>query len=288
MTNTIKILSIIVAFNFFVSACGAKAKHITDSSKQSQEGSFEDEPQFGEDPTLEETPEESPAPTPSPIVETPKDFRIDQEAEKFKTRYGVNNVYTKIVDNRGKGDSDLWGARNMRVVMHGVMYRGGANNVYFDPPRNNSNPLPTTGIKNLCEEDFSTGVYLYSANYSTAPTSYDCKNTSHQNNKFQYKQYSPVSKTSKILELVYKRIKGELSGPVYTHCWNGWHYGGLISAIALKQFCGWTNAQADAYWVKNTDGNSSGYENLRKIIRDFKPLSQFAIAAEEKAAICIE
>ncbi|MNK19531.1 hypothetical protein D3C87_377530 [compost metagenome] len=219
---------------------------------------------------------------------TENKFRLDQEVNKFKLRYGVTSASTKLVDNKGQGNEDLYGARNVRVVLHGVMYRGGANNKYLNPPRNNVNPLPTVGLNNLCREDFSTAVYLYSENFSSAPKSVKCKNTSHQDQSLQYKQYAAAGEKEKILALVYDRIKGKLDGPVYAHCWNGWHSSGLISAIALKQFCGWSNSKVDAYWVKNTDGNSSGFTTLRNRIRDFKPLAKYTITAEEKALVCPE
>jgi hypothetical protein len=213
-------------------------------------------------------------------------FQIANEAKKFKLRYGVSDPYTKITDNKGVGDAELYGTRNMRVVLHGVMYRGGANNVFFAPPRPNTNPLPDVGIENLCREDFSTGVYLYAENYSTAPKSVSCKNTSQKDHTLQYKQHAADGGKEKILALIFSRIKGQLNGPVYTHCWNGWHSSGMISAIALKQFCDWTDEQADAYWVKNTDGHSAGFTILRNKIKAFQPISKYSITADEKAAIC--
>ncbi len=213
-------------------------------------------------------------------------FRLDQEVSKFKNRYQLNDLNTKLTDNKGVGLEELWGTRNMRVVLHGVMYRGGANNKYLQPARSNVNPLATVGLDNLCREDFGAAVYLYSENFVTAPRSVNCTNTAHQPQSLQYKQYAAAGEKEKILDLVFKRIKGDLNGPVYAHCWNGWHSSGLISAIALKQFCGWTDAQADAYWVKNTDGNSDGFTTLRKRIKDFTPLAKYKITAEEKSLIC--
>lgn len=215
-------------------------------------------------------------------------FDLAEEARKFKLRYQVTSASTKLTDDRGAGNSDLYGTRNFRVVLHGVMYRGGANNKYLTPPRSNTNPLPTVGLNNLCREDFSAAVYLYSENFSTAPKQVSCKNTSHQDQVLQYKQYAAAGEAEKILALVYDRIKGKLNGPIYAHCWNGWHSSGLISAMALKQFCNWSDSKADAYWVKNTDGNSSGFTTLRKRIKDFKPLAKFQITEQERSVICPE
>ncbi|WP_155722490.1 hypothetical protein [Bdellovibrio bacteriovorus] len=213
-------------------------------------------------------------------------FSIQREAQKYKDRYELADTFAKLTDNRGDGVDELWGTRNFRVVLHGVMYRGGANNKYLSTPRNNVNPLPTVGLNNLCKEDFGASVYLYSENYETAPRSVSCQNTSHQSHTMQYKQYAAAGENEAILQMVYNRIKGKMNGPIYAHCWNGWHSSGLISGMALKQFCGWSNEKVDAYWVKNTDGNSSGFTTIRNRLKAFKPYVKFSITAAERAAIC--
>ncbi|WP_374075340.1 hypothetical protein [Bdellovibrio bacteriovorus] len=233
---------------------------------------------------------ETPTTTPTPGTLEPEivGFRLDEEVKKFKFRYEMEDPIVKATDNKGQGNDDLYGTRNFRVVLHGVMYRGGANNLYLDSPRANANPLPTVGLKNLCEEDFSVAVYLYSENFSKAPKSVACKNTSHQDQTLQYKQYAAAGENDKILGMIYNRIKGKLNGPIYAHCWNGWHSSGLISGMALKQFCGWSNEKVDAYWVMNTDGNSSGFASIRKKLKDFKPLLKYSITSAERALICPE
>ncbi|WP_295904680.1 hypothetical protein [uncultured Bdellovibrio sp.] len=215
-------------------------------------------------------------------------FRLDEEVKKFKLRYGFANLQEKLTDNRGDGDEALYGTRNFRVVLHGVMYRGGANNTNLETPRSNTNPLPTVGLTNLCREDFGAAIYLYSENFEKAPKSVSCKNTAHQNQTLIYKQYAAAEENEKILGMVYDRIKGKLSGPVYAHCWNGWHSSGLIAGMALKQFCGWSNARVDDYWVKNTDGNSAGFTTIRQRLKDFKPLVKYSITSAERALICPE
>lgn len=250
-------------------------------SSETKEGSSVTEPSQSEEEVAA-----IPKP-PEPAVDA-NAFRLNQEVKKFKTRYELETASEKATDNKGIGDEELWGTRNFRVVLHGVMYRGGANNKYFSPVRSNTNPLPTTGLSNLCKEDFSAAVYLYSENYSTAPKSVKCKNTSHQDQTLNYKQYAAAGENEKILAMVFDRIKGKSNGPIYAHCWNGWHSSGLISGMALKQFCGWSNDKVDAYWMKNTDGNNQGFETIRKRLRDFKPLVKFSITAEERKLICPE
>lgn len=244
-----------------------------------------------------ETPSVEPPPPP---LETPY-----SSIELHQDRYQLKDTNEKLVDNRGNGYEALYGVRNFRAVLNGVMYRGGANNAYNKyGTRANSNPLPTLGLTNLCKEGFANAVYLYTTNYSTAPKSLDCASNlsalgasgapeasgAPAKNHIEYKQLnaSSASGIKAIFDLVYASIKDPARGPVYVHCWNGWHASGLSAALALRQFCGFSAAAAEAYWQLNTDGTAidSQYTNIRERIRTFTPLSGYPISAEMKKAIC--
>ncbi|WII73172.1 hypothetical protein QJS83_04705 [Bdellovibrio sp. 22V] len=279
-TLTKFILLSLIAVQFVACAKGNLGDQL--ASLPGDESTLGQEPQDGNN-NGETTSPETPS-TEAPVVEN--GFRLDQEVKKYKDRYELENTFAKLTDNKGQGVDELYGTRNFRVVLHGVMYRGGANNKYLSTPRSNVNPLPTVGLNNLCKEDFSAAVYLYSENFNTAPKSVSCKDTSHQDHKLNYKQYAAAGEKEKILQMVYDRIKGKLDGPIYAHCWNGWHSSGLISGIVLKQFCGWSNEKADAYWMKNTDGNNKGFDSIRRRLREFKPLVKYSITAAERALIC--
>lgn len=216
-------------------------------------------------------------------------FDLKNQVDFYKQRYNLKDPYTKLVSNTGNGDDNLYGVRNFRVVLHGIYYRGGANNVFNKyGVRGNSNPLPDVGLKNLCEEGFSEADYLYPTNYASAPHSVHCTNVQRQDVDFKYLQVTSLTSGNerKILTQVWNHIKGKIPGPMYAHCWNGWHASGYAAAITLKQFCGWSADQADAYWVKNTDGVSIGYDSVRKKVRDFQPFTDLKITAEEKNLIC--
>jgi len=90
------------------------------------------------------------------------------------TRTGIKStsLYETITDNFGDKFPQLYGTRNMRVVLHGVVYRGGANNVYnkFNK-RDNKNPLPEQGLENLLKE-VSTAIYLYNNQLQDSKKSY--------------------------------------------------------------------------------------------------------------------
>jgi hypothetical protein len=207
--------------------------------------------------------------------------------------YGLTSLTEKRVDNRGQGHEPLYGTRNFRAVLAGRLYRGGANNRYHrDSPRDNRNPLASSALKNLCEEGFESAVYLYSTNFSSAPTKVDCvRRGDAKPNTLIYQSLSPYreSHVREMLVATQTRLRQPSAGPAYFHCWNGWHASGLISAYALRQFCGMSGAQAVRYWDLNTDGNhrDPAFEKLRKQIRDFVPYSDLVLAPREKEAFCL-
>ncbi len=208
----------------------------------------------------------------------------------YQKRYNTTTFYQKIIDNFGEGSDKLYGLRNMRSVLNGIIYRGGANNFYHQTnKRDNKNPLPEDGLRNLCQEGFSTAIYLYIPNFNKAKKEINCLDFNNQNNTLKYiqKDYNDDDKIYDILELVYENIKTN-KGPIYIHCWNGWHASGMISALILKQFCSFESEEAVKYWDKATDGvnKSSSYNAVRQKIRNFKPYDEFLIDDDRQEMIC--
>lgn len=225
----------------------------------------------------------------APPTAEPAAFDLQKVSTTYRQRYGLTDVYTKLVNDRGNLYEDLYGVRNFRVVLHGVYYRGGANNAYNkNGVRDNSNPLPNEGLKNLCEEGFKNAIYYYATNFSTAPKVTTCSDFSNTSRTLDYLQINGLNfnNSEKLIALIYKRIKGEIDGPIYGHCWNGWHASGYVASIALKQFCGYTDQQAYDYWIKNTDGANTGYADIKAQVKAWKPLNQYKISAAEATAIC--
>ncbi len=210
----------------------------------------------------------------------------------YRSLYPLSSASQKLVANDGRGPASLYGTRNVRAVLNGVYYRGGANNAFYNPPRDNSNPLPNEGLKNLCEEGFSHAVYLYNTNYASAPRSLKCRDRQGGENTIQYLQISPLafreSELKELLSLIYSHVRDPRLGPIYDHCWNGWHASGYVAASSLQQFCGFTAEEAVAYWNLNTDGNSQGSSNdrIRARIRAFRPFPSMTLTGEEKASLC--
>ncbi|MBT6698788.1 MAG: OmpA family protein [Flavobacteriales bacterium] len=209
-----------------------------------------------------------------------------EKINEYKLRYKVNCVQDKITDNRGNGFEDLYGTRNFRVILHGVAYRGGGNNYYHrSDKRNNKNPLPMDGLNNLLENGFSTSVYLYTENFKTAPPF--LVNAEHPDTLKYYQLGGNTSSSlDSILMFTYNSIINKDIGPVYLHCWNGWHQSGFVSAVLLKQFCDFNTESSLHYWEDCADNWTRGYDRIRNAIRDFQPIEKYKISTEIKNEIC--
>ncbi len=209
----------------------------------------------------------------------------------YVERYELYDLWTKRVDNFGDGFLPLYGVRNFRAVLNGHLYRGGANNYFHNVhKRDNRNPLPDDGLGNLCEEGFSQAVYLYSTNFDTAPHEVSCESIGGKNH-LKYLQQSPFNTEGRhhILEAIYKNLKGARRGPIYLHCWNGWHASGFISALALRQFCDFTPDEAVAYWDRNTDGfnKDPAFVKVRADIKSFVPYKDFQVSHKIQSEVCL-
>ena len=227
------------------------------------------------------------------IVDVPKIYLPEfvMTNEYYIERYKEKDLLTKIVDNRGDGFDDLYGTRNLRPILHGVAYRGGANNYYHKTnKRKNSNPLPKDGLQNLCTEGFSHSVYLYRTNWESVEKSKSCNCLNNTENKLTYSQFDYFEREHirQMMELIYESALNEHIGPIYLHCWNGWHASGFISAVILKQFCGFSDLDAVTYWDLGTDGanTSPRYNSIREKIMAFEPFPEFKLEDSLGNKIC--
>lgn len=229
-------------------------------------------------------------------------FAIESQVHFFEQRYQIQNLNQKLVDNFGDNFDGLYGTRNFREVLRGVLYRGGANNKYNKhQKRNNTNPVQNHGLENLCEEGFASAVYLYDTNFDSAKKSVRCKSFAGESvsgnefarsrqsgNSFTYQQLTAFDERNEeqFIKLIFDAITGKTEAPIYMHCWNGWHASGMVSAMALQQFCNWTPDQALSYWFQNTDGNTDGYDKIKDRIRGFKPYSKYRISSKIQRLVC--
>lgn len=206
-------------------------------------------------------------------------------------RYNGGDLMYKITDNKGNGYDSLYGTRNMRPVLYGVSYRGGANNYYhLTDKRDNQNPLPLDGMHNLCEEGFSNSIYLYRHNYEGYPLGDTCKCIDSSYNALRYHQLDYFDSTHiyQILKMTYLSATDTSVGPIYVHCWNGWHASGYVAAVTLKQFCAFSSWDAVNYWDLGTDGanTSPRYQEQRERIKEFEPYPEFMISDSLQKCLC--
>ena len=209
---------------------------------------------------------------------------LNEKVNFYKDKYKVNCVSEKITDNFGNGYDSLYGTRNMRTILFGVAYRGGANNFYHKSnKRDNHNPLPEDGLDNLCSQGFTDAIYLYSTNFNSAK-----KKIIKNKNTLTYRQNSGNSRAElkKIMLNVLEVINNPIKGPIYLHCWNGWHQSGYVASAILMQFCKYSNQNAFDYWIKNTDGVNNGYDNVKQLVRTFKPFEDIKISDSVSKLIC--
>lgn len=209
----------------------------------------------------------------------------------YKSRYKEIDLTSKITDNKGNGYDLLYGTRNLRPLLHGVAYRGGANNYFHKTAkRKNSNPLPKDGLNNLCVEGFSSSIYLYQSNWDSSLATTNCNCINNTKNQLDYYQlnYFNSNDIIKMLTLVYESALDKNKGPVYFHCWNGWHASGFIAALCLKQFCGFSSLEAVNYWDLCTDGTniSPRYNSIRQKIKDFIPIDSLMLKDSIGNKIC--
>lgn len=209
----------------------------------------------------------------------------------YKERYVESDLMYKITNNKGDGFDSLYGTRNMRPILHGVAYRGGANNYFHKTDkRKNQNPIPLDGMHGLCQEGFSAGVYLYRNNFEESPLGDTCNCVDDGFNKFDYYQYDYYDSTHvyEMIKMTYESAVNNDVGPVYLHCWNGWHASGFISAVILKQFCKYSSWDAVNYWDLGTDGanTSPRYQKQRERIKDYQPYEEFMISDSLAECLC--
>lgn len=171
------------------------------------------------------------------------------------------------------------GLRDFRPVLDRVLYRGGGSGGQIQ--------LRTNQLQALCTDGFSGAVYLYPTNF-TGPQTLSCGNNSihYVHSGFRAK---PAEDTLRAIhQVIQSQSTAAPKGPVFVHCWNGWHASGEISAYALRQFCDMSGNDAAEYWADNVGdkGNLSKYGSIMNRIRNFQKISGLEITAEEKSRIC--
>ncbi|WP_170607909.1 hypothetical protein [Ruegeria arenilitoris] len=168
------------------------------------------------------------------------------------------------------------GAAFFRPVLDGVLYRGG-----FSGGDKARTGLSSSQRQSLCSEGFSRGFYAdFGKNTEYGKTS--CGSGS-----FDY-QSARSSRPGNVMKAVHDVIKGN-NGPVYIHCMWGVHSSGALSAMALVQFCGWSEDRAKGYWndARNGAPCSGGCDAwIDGKFERFSVDPALRITDAERAAIC--
>ncbi len=165
-----------------------------------------------------------------------------------------------------------YGLKNFKPVMPGVLYRGGGNG--------EREPMSSASRQGLCAAGFSSAYYLYNTGWQGESMT-TCAGGSL---RYDYKSWDRSSGQEAILTDLY-RIITEGRGPMYVHCWYGVHASGLIAAIALKQFCGYSDKAAVDYWDSHVP-RSIRYPKVQEKVRAFRPDPRLEISAEQRARVC--
>lgn len=191
--------------------------------------------------------------------------------------YTSRNGGPSASDLVGRGTAAAEGLAFFRPVLSGVLYRAG-----FKGGDKGRKGLTDAQRKALCQAGFSSARYIdFGKNTAYGTTRCDTGQIS----------YAPGKSTrpADVMQEIHDIIKTPGRGPMVVHCMWGVHSSGAISAMALVQFCGWSEDRAKAYWddARNGADCADGCEawiDHHFDTFDFDP--KLTLTAAEKAAIC--
>jgi len=164
-----------------------------------------------------------------------------------------------------------------RPVLSGVLYRAG-----FKGGDKARTGLSDAQRQSLCEAGFSGARYIdFGKNTRYGETT--CGTSS-----FDYES-GRSSRPADVMRQIHDVIRDPGKGPVLVHCMWGVHSSGAVSAMALVQFCGWSEARAKEYWDKarNGAGCSGGCDKwIDSHFASFNVDPALEITDAERTAIC--
>lgn len=165
----------------------------------------------------------------------------------------------------------------VRPVLSGVLYRAGFHG--GDKARTG---LSSAQRDSLCAEGFSSARYVdFGKNTKYGTTSCSSGTLNYQPAK--------STSTSDVMKEIHAIAKNPGKGPMLVHCMWGVHSSGAVSAMALVQFCGWSEARAKAYWddARNGADCAGGCSSwIDKHFASFKVDPALKLSDAERAAIC--
>jgi hypothetical protein len=166
-----------------------------------------------------------------------------------------------------------------RPVLTGVLYRAG-----FSGGDKARTGLSTSQRGALCEDGFSKAFYAdFGKNTQYGTTSCGAGSLDYESAR--------SSRPAGVMEAIHDVIKNPGEGPVVVHCMWGVHSSGALSAMALVQFCDWSEERAKTYWndARNGAPCSGGCDAWIDAKFDgFSKNPSLTISDAEMAAICPE
>ncbi|SLN70563.1 hypothetical protein TRL7639_04173 [Falsiruegeria litorea R37] len=205
------------------------------------------------------------------VVATVTAFAAD--ASDYTARDGGPSSKQMIARSSGPTD----GLAFFRPVMSGVLYRSG-----FHGGDKGRTGLSSAQREALCEAGFSGARYIdFGKHTKYGTTQCGARSLDYQGGR--------STSTADIMRQIHASIKNLGAGPVLVHCMWGVHSSGAVSAMALVQFCGWSEERAKKYWDDTRNGAdcSGGCANwIDKHFAKFKLDPSLQITSAEQAAIC--
>lgn len=201
------------------------------------------------------------------------DLNAHAEPQNVKARDQGPSQEQMLVRSNGGID----GMAFFRPVLSGVLYRAG-----FSGGDKSHAGLSTVQRQALCKAGFSNAFYVDFGN-NTDFNSTDCGE-----NKLDYHKANSTN-THEAMKVIHDIIKNPDKGPALVHCMWGVHSSGSVAAMALVQFCGWSENQAKSYWEKarNNANCSGGCDKwIDGKFEQFKVDTALTITAEEQQRIC--
>jgi hypothetical protein len=177
----------------------------------------------------------------------------------------------------GRGHAPAEGLAFVRPVLSGVLYRAGFQG--GDKARTGLKPAQRQA---LCDAGFSSVRYIDFGKHTEFGVTRCAAGAM---------TYAPGKSTrpAEVMQAIHAIVRTPDSGPMLVHCMWGVHSSGAISAMALVQFCGWSEARAKAYWDETRNGadcadGCDAWIDHHFDTFEFNP--DLTLTAAEQAAIC--
>jgi hypothetical protein len=164
-----------------------------------------------------------------------------------------------------------------RPVLAGVLYRAG-----FRGGDKGRTGLSDAQRQALCAAGFSEARYAdfgKNARYGE---------TTCGDRRMSYAAANSM-KPAELMRALHAIAADPSRGPMLVHCMWGVHSSGALSAMALVQFCGWSEARAKAYWDEARNGApcSGGCGAwIDRHFAAFTPDPALTLTDAQRAAIC--